>query len=416
MQVIDEESGEATEFRGRARAWLEAHGRRRQTRSSNGEGAEQAALLSFEDARELRRALHDARLAGITWPVAYGGLGLTNAEQRVFDEEAAAYDLGTAYFQIGVGMCGPSILGHGTESQRRRFIPPLLRGDEVWCQLFSEPGAGSDIASLQTRAERDGDEWVLTGQKVWTSGAQHSDFGIVLARTDPNVPKHRGLTMFILDMHAPGVAVRPLRQMSGESHFNEVFLDGVHIPADRVLGDLSDGWRVAITTMMNERLAVSGSDTTGRGVGAVALIQLARATGRASEPLLRQALADIWIRERLNGLLRRRLRAATRQGHAPGPEGSLSKLASAMLSIRAGSLAVAIAGPSAVAWDSADERAGRWSRRFNAAPGASIGGGTNEVLRNIIGERVLGLPKEPQIDRDLPFRSLLVGTQRSPVG
>lgn len=408
------EGPELTELRRRARSWFAENVPRTEAaatpEAADEDGAGSTASITLESAKDLHRRMHDAGLAGIAVPQEYGGQGGTAKEQRVVDEEAGRHELGAHFFQIGLGMCAPTILAHGTEGQKRRFLPSLLRGDEVWCQLFSEPGAGSDLASLRTRAARDGDVWTVTGQKVWTSGAQHSDWGIILTRTNPDVPKHQGLTMFIVDLHSPGVTVRPLRQMSGEAHFNEVFLDSVRIPAEHMVGGLDEGWKVATTTLLNERLAVSGRATTGRGTSADTLIDLARRAGRSSEPLVRQALADVWIRERVGRYLRLRLRAAVRAGRPPGPEASLTKLAGAALALRASSVAIAVAGPAVVAWDPTDERGGRWARRLNAAPGASIGGGTSEVLRNIVGERVLELPREPQVDRGVPFRDLLVGS------
>ncbi|MCZ7528794.1 MAG: acyl-CoA dehydrogenase family protein [Acidimicrobiia bacterium] len=400
---LDDRSGELAGFRRHVREWLARHAPRPGQRPPPGDEIER-----LDRARRMQAALHDAGLVGITWPVEWGGRGLTRREQLVVAEESAAYELGTSVFAIGLGMCGPTVLAHGTDAQRRRYLRPLLRGEEIWCQLFSEPGAGSDVASLRTRAVRDGEAWRVDGQKVWTSGAQHCTFGLLLARTDPDVPKHEGLTMFVVDMRAPGVTVRPLRQMSGESHFNEVFLDDVR--TDEVVGPIGEGWPVARTTLMNERVSVSGG-TTGTGTSADALVRLAQGGDRASDPLVRQALAEVWIREKTLHYVRERVRAAARAGLAPGPEGSVAKLASSDLAQRAASLAVALQGPGALAWDPTDERGERWSRRVCAAPGASIGGGTDEILRNLVGERVLGLPREPAVDRDVPFRDLVQDTR-----
>ncbi|HSS10362.1 MAG TPA: acyl-CoA dehydrogenase family protein [Acidimicrobiales bacterium] len=367
------------------------------------------------EVKKYQAALFDAGLAGLTWPKEYGGQGLPSSYQQAFNEEAARYDLPLLPLTIGFGMCGPTILAVGTEAQKQRYIRPLLRADEVWCLLFSEPGAGSDVASLQTRAVLDGDEFVVNGQKVWTSGAHYSDFGALLARTDVDVPKHRGLTMMIVDMHSLGITTRPLRQMNGGANFNEVFFDGVRVPASNVLGHVNEGWSAAITMLMNERVAIgAGGATSGArraGGGVRALITLARARGANDDPVMRQRLADLYIRQRVQDYLGLRIRSAVRAGRDPGPQGSIAKLAGAELGTRLADVAVSIAALAAQAWLPADRQGGRWSTMVTSAPGGSLAGGTNEVQRNIIGERVLGLPREPQVDRDVPFRDLLVGTQ-----
>jgi alkylation response protein AidB-like acyl-CoA dehydrogenase len=289
-----------------------------------------------------------------------------------------------------------------------------LRADAVWCQLFSEPGAGSDVASLQTRAVRDGDEWVVNGQKVWTSGAHHSDFGLLLARTNPEVPKHRGISMFVVDMHAAGVTTRPLRQIDGSAHFNEVFFDDVRLPADALVGELDEGWRGAVAMLANERVAIgAGGRAQQLGGDAYApLVDLARAHGRTGDPVVRQQLADIYSRERILGLLGMRIRAALVAGRAPGPEGSVAKLATTILGKRGADLGMAIAGAAGQAWEPrAGGQPGDQAASLLFAPMLGIAGGTSEIQRNIIGERVLGLPKDPVADRDVPFRELKVGTQ-----
>ena len=397
------------EFRARVRAFLEANAPR-----SRVDQRDVGANKAFQ------AKLFDAGFAGITWPVEYGGAGLTNEHQRVFNEEAAAFELPTGIYTIGLGMVIPTILEFGTPEQKERYVRPALRGEEVWSQLFSEPGAGSDVASLQTRAERDGDEWVVTGQKVWTTGAHYSDFGAVICRTNVDVPKHRGITMFVVDLKAKGVDVRPLRQMNGSSSFNEVFFDAVRVPHANVIGDVDDGWRCAIAMLMNERVAIGSGSGAARanrdaGTGIDAYVEAARANGRLDDPVVRQALADVYIRQRIIGFIGQRTRAALKMGKAPGPEGSIAKLAGALLARRASDLGIALAGPAGIAWPTDDRRAARWSGAALTAPASRIAGGTDEVQRNIIGERVLGLPKEPQVDRDVPFRDLRVGTQRTPV-
>jgi len=378
-----------------------------------GDGRGEAGMVAR--AQAFQADLFDAGLAALTWPSEYGGQGLSGSYQTAFNEESSDHVLPTGVYTIGFGMCIPTILAHGTEELKQRYVRPAARGEEIWCQLFSEPGAGSDVASLQTRAVRDGDEYVINGQKVWTSGAHYCDYGILLARSNTDVPKHKGLTMFVLDIHAPGVTVRPLRQINGASGFNEVFFDDVRIPADQVLGEVGEGWRVALTTLMNERVAIgtgrSGQRTASPLEPIAPHLELARASGAIGDPLVRQALADLFIRSRILSFVGLRIRASVAAGRTPGPEGSIAKLAGTQLGWLSAQVAAGLAGPAAVAWSAETEGGGRWSQLVVSAPASGIAGGTNEVMRNIIGERVLGLPKDPQVDRDLPFRDLLVGTQ-----
>jgi alkylation response protein AidB-like acyl-CoA dehydrogenase len=410
------------EFRDTCRAFFAANAKKRGQRKPAGDDDDDSITdANYEQAdvagnKAFQAKLYDAGLAGITWPVEVGGQGLSNEHQRVFNEEAADYELPTAVYTIGLGMVIPTIVEHGTKEQKDRYVRKALRGEEIWSQLFSEPGAGSDVASLQMKAERDGDEFVLNGQKVWTTGAQHSDFGAVIARTNPDMPKHRGITMFVIDFKAPGVSVRPLRQMNGGSGFNEVFFDNVRVPAANVVGQVDDGWRCAIAMLANERVAIGagggGARRGGGGAGIEPMVKLARVNGVLDDPVVRQGLADVYIRQRIMGFIGQRTRAALKSGKAPGPEGSIAKLAGALLSRRASDLGIAIAGAAGQAWPEGDRRSARWSAAVLAAPASRIAGGTDEVQRNIIGERVLGLPKEPQVDRDQPFRELKVGTQR----
>jgi len=300
-------------------------------------------------------------------------------------------------------MAGPTIIARGTDEQRRRFLPPMRRGDEVWCQLFSEPGAGSDLAGLSTRAVRDGDEWVVNGQKVWTSGAHDSDLGILLARSDPDQPKHRGITYFLVDMRSPGVEVRPLRQMTGASHFNEVFLTDVRIPHDRVLGEVNGGWAVAMTTLANERTMMGGGSS---GPVVADLIELARACGADQDPTVRQGLAASWSRAQIMRYLGYRSRTRAAHGLPPGAEASVRKLVAAWNLKRNGELALAVQGAAGMLLDGDAPVGGRWQQSFLSAPSIRIAGGSDEIQRNVMGERVLGLPAEPRVDKDRPFREL----------
>jgi acyl-CoA dehydrogenase len=400
---IDDTPEEAA-FRAEARAWLDAHaiprGHPDDFSSGLWTGAYDEATY-IDRCQAWQRTLYDGGWAGITWPKEYGGRGGRPIHQVIFGQEQAAYGVSSGAFMISIGMAGPTILAHGTDGQKERFLPPMLRGDEMWCQLFSEPGAGSDLASLSTRAERDGDEWVVTGQKVWTSSPDRARWGMLLARTDVEVPKHRGIGYFLLDMGAPGIEVRPLRQMTGEAHFSEVFLDGVRVPDAHLLGQPGEGWRIAQTTLTSERSSIAG----GTGVTPAALIDLARRSGTAG-PVLRQALVDVHIRFELLRFLRYRSQTALSQGRAPGPESSVMKLAFAryMQALTGTALSVQGARGMLAGGDVADD--GMWQRRFLHAPSLRIAGGSDQVQANIVGERALGLPAEPRTDKDVPFRDL----------
>ncbi|GLZ49093.1 acyl-CoA dehydrogenase [Actinomycetospora sp. NBRC 106375] len=389
------------DFRRRCAAFFAAHGQHPEAVPSR--SRDPAAYVAA--ARDHQRALHGAGLAGITWPAAYGGLGLGPEFRRVFDEEAAGSETFADLFTIGFGMCGPVLLALGTEEQRRRHLPPMLRADEVWCQLFSEPGAGSDLASLSTAATPDGDGWVVTGQKVWTTYAHHSDRGLLLARTDPGVPKHRGLTMFVADMAAPGITVRPLRQATGDAEFNEVFLDDVRLGPDDVVGEVGGGWRAATLMLANERVALS-DNPIGSPVTLDAVVALARRHGRADDPVVRRRLGEAYVAQQEVDLFARRIAAEVRVGNDPGSLASVGKLAAARVARQVAALALEIAGPEAVAWDPDDPDGGLWAYGELYAPSLSIAGGTEQIQRTILGERVLGLPREPQADRDVPFRDL----------
>jgi alkylation response protein AidB-like acyl-CoA dehydrogenase len=364
-------------------------------------------------ARRFQAGLFDAGLAGLTWPAEFGGQGLSAAHQQIFDEEVLGNELPTDVFMIGMGMCGPTVVDLGSHPQKSRYLRPLLRGEEIWCQLFSEPGAGSDVASLQTRAVRDGDQWVVNGQKVWTSGAQHADFGALLARTNVDVPKHKGLTMFIVDMHTPGVTVRPLRDMTGRAPFNEVYFDDVRLPAESVLGQVDGGWFAAVTMLGHERVSI-GSSARSRydPLAYTNLVSLAQRTGRLNDRVVRRELAELYAAERALSLFNARLRQAADAGSPPGAQGSVGKLAGAELLWRSVRVAGLIVGARAIAWEPDNSEGDDLALAINATPASSIAGGTNQIQRNIIGERILGLAREPQVDRDVPFRELSVGTQR----
>jgi alkylation response protein AidB-like acyl-CoA dehydrogenase len=397
------------DFRSRARSWLEANAPRK---TSTDDAGTEPGTVGIAGQKAFQAKLHDAGFAGITWPKEYGGQGLTNAEQIAFSEEARNFTLPTSAFLIGLGMPGPTILECGTEQQKRRYLPKMLRGEEIWCQLFSEPGAGSDVASLTSTAVRDGDEWILNGQKVWTSGAQYSDFGAIIARTDPSVPKHAGITMFILDMHLPGVTVQPLKVVTGASPFNEVFFDQVRLPAGSVLGEVNKGWSAAVTMLRHERVTI-GTSTAPRTspLAYDSLSRLAARLGRGADAELGRRLAELYARERAARLFGQMLREEAMAGRDPGPRGSVAKLAGAELGQFAAQVAGQVLGARVVGF--ADKELGTVVTAIISAPAGSIAGGTNEIQRNIIGERVLGLPKDPGVDRDTPFNQLRVGTQKN---
>jgi alkylation response protein AidB-like acyl-CoA dehydrogenase len=402
MSVLAEQQ----DYRSSVRAWLRDHA------PEPAEGLDADALL--RRAREFQAALYRAGYAGITWPKDVGGQGLSTAEAQIFSDEAAEYELPSGPFVIGMGMCGPTLVDLGTPEQKSRYLPKLLSGEEIWCQLFSEPGAGSDVASLQAKAVRTDDGWVLNGQKVWTTNAQWADYGAVVARTAADRPKHAGITMFIVDLHAPGVTVRPLRDMTGRAPFNEVYFDDVHLTADSVIGEVNQGWAAAVTMLGHERVSIGASRRPrSNPLEYASLVELARAAGVAGEPGARARLADLYAHERALELFNVRMRQETAAGNPPGARGSVAKLAGAMLQRRAIEVAGDLAGADAAAWEPDDPRGPELALGINSSPSASIAGGTNEIQRGIIGERILGLPKEPQVDRDVPFRELKVGTQRT---
>ena len=397
-------------LRARARAFLEAHARPRRRGDDDfarfrflGDSSPEADAAHVRACKEWQRAVFDGGWAGIAWPKEYGGQGGTPAEARAFAQEQARFDVETGAFAVGIGMVGPTLIAHGTEAQKQRYLPALLRGEEVWCQLFSEPGAGSDLAGLRTRAVRDGDEWVVNGQKVWSSGAHHSELGILLARTDLDAAKHHGITYFVLDMASPGIEVRPLRQINGVAHFNEVFLTDVRVPHENVVGEVNGGWAVAQTTLGAERALIGGGGAVSFGD----LARLARDQGGDGDPRLRQRLADAYIRFEILKFLGRRAQAAQRGGRSAGAEASVLKLAMSQHVALNADLALALEGAAGMLLHGDAPYGGFWQQTFMNQWGVRIGGGTEQVQRNVIGERVLGLPPEPRPDKTAPFRELI---------
>jgi alkylation response protein AidB-like acyl-CoA dehydrogenase len=393
------EPAHLAEFRHRVRQWLQGHAATFTDDDGTRSRSERVAAddeRGMARARACQRALFDAGLAGITWPTQYGGQGLGLAEQLIFNQEAQPYNLPLQPFTIGFGMCGPTILGVGNELQKQRYLERLLRADDMWCQMFSEPEAGSDLASLRTRAVRRDGEWVLNGQKIWISRAQWCAYGLILTRTDPDVPKHKGLTMFIIDLKSPGVSIRPIRVMNDEAHFNEIFLDDVRVPDENVVGAVGEGWTAALTTLMNERVTLGATRPLDDVDTVDTLLDIGRRHGTI-DAQSRARLVDLWLSEHVLALLSERVSARVLAGEPAGPEGSVAKLVRTTYSKASAELALELSGAGSIAWPDDDAEASALARQITYVPVLSIAGGTDEVLKNVIGERILGLPREPAV-------------------
>ncbi|UTI64768.1 acyl-CoA dehydrogenase family protein [Paraconexibacter antarcticus] len=387
---------EQAAFRQQVRGWLQDH--KGQAPPSSGDSGD---MEYINGRRAWQRQLAEGGLAGVTWPKEYGGGGLGPFEQVIVNQEIAAAGVPGILDVIGLGMMGPCLIAHGTEEQKSRHLGPMLHGDEVWCQLFSEPAAGSDLAAVQTRAKLNDDgSWSLTGQKVWTTYAQFASFGMLLARTDADVPKHKGMTMFIVPMDTPGITVRGLRQITGEAEFNEVFFDDATIPGDAVVGGVGNGWGTALTVLMFERLTIGlGSEGFGYRSDRFARA-LSSDPAACADPVIRQRLADLsteLLAVRFQGY---RTLTALAGGQIPGPESGLAKVTTVNAAIAAGELLADVFGPDALDEDS------EWYHMISFLPGLKSAGGTEAILRNTIGERVLGLPPEPRLDKGIPFSEL----------
>jgi alkylation response protein AidB-like acyl-CoA dehydrogenase len=394
-----DDTPEQAAYRAQVRSWLEEH--KSEAPVLNGPGAleDEDAILAAR--RAWQGKLAEGGLAGVTWPKDFGGQGLGPIEQVICNQEIARAKVPGILDAIGVGMLGPTIIAHGSEEQKSRYLGSMLHGDEVWCQLFSEPAAGSDLAAVQTRARlQDDGSWRLTGQKVWTTNAQFASYGLLLARTDADVPKHKGLTMFILPMDAEGVTVRGLRQISGEAEFNEVFLDDVALDENAVVGGVGNGWGTALTTLMFERVTI-GLGGEGMGYNSTRFAQAIARDGHArTDAEVRHQLGEIssdLLAVRFTGY---RTLTALQKGQIPGPEAGLAKVTIVNGAVKAGDLIADVLGPDALSEDS------EWAYMISFLPGLKSAGGTEEILRNTIGERVLGLPPEPRLDKGIPFSEL----------
>ena len=400
-----EDTAEQAAFRAEAREFLRSHLPPRRDANPwalNFTSDEGEARAHFESGRAWQRLLFDNGFAGLTYPPEYGGRGGEAWHERIFREELAMVEAPTAFISATIAMLGPTLMRHGSDEQRREYVPRLLSGDDAWCQLFSEPGAGSDLAGLACRADRDGDQFIVNGQKVWNSAAQFCNRGMLLVRTDPDVPKHHGITFLLVDMDSPGIDVRPLVQATGSAHFNEVFLSDVAVPVARVLGEIDEGWAPARTVLSNESAFIGG----GGGGGNIneKLVMLARGFGVVDDPTIRQELARHYTRERLLAIMGEQILAAVRQRKAPPMDPSILKLFVAENRVLSGNLAMAMAGPASLV--TTDERSAWMQAELVGRYGISIGGGTNEVQRNNLAERALGLPREPSVDREVAWREI----------
>jgi len=406
-----DDTPEEARFRRKVRSWIEANAPKSLRAELENSSFGRMALQSIDPLRASKawqKRKFAAGWACLHWPKEYGGRGATPIERVIWTQEEGIYALLSGLFVIGHGMCGPTLMAFAGEEQKRRFLPPLASGEEIWCQLFSEPAGGSDVAGLRTRAERDGDHWIINGQKIWTSGAHYSDYGILITRTDRNVPKHKGLTMFYIDMKSPGVEVKPIKQANGMQEFNEVFFTDLRIPDSQRLGAVGDGWNVSLTTLMNERMSIGAGVSTGFPELFEFCNSLMLEDGPAIEDRnVRSKLANWAVKA--SGLKYTSMRAisALSKGDRPGPENSIGKLVAgsmvqevAMYALDLQGAAGALSGPEDA------EIAGKFQAMLLRAPGTRVEGGTDEIMRNIIAERVLGLPGDIRVDKDVPFNKI----------
>lgn len=403
---------EEAAFRAEARAWLDANAELRGPDDAPADVlGERAGDEIIKAAQAWQKKKAEAGWACLTWPKEYGGRGATAIQSVIWNQEEARYKTPPNIFGIGLGMCGPTILTHGTDEQKAKWIPELLSGEKIWCQLFSEPSAGSDLAGLRSTAVRDGNDWIINGQKIWTTGAHFCDWGILVVRHDPSVAKHSGLTYFVVDMHSKGVEVRPITQINGGQGFNEVFFTDVRIPDANRLSEVGNGWAVALTTLMNERASIGG----GGGGSVNDLVKLARKVQINGRPAIedtavRQQIARFYTRNKGVKMTGNRTLSALSQGKTPGPESSLGKLVGAKNAQEMAAFAMELQGTAGMLNDP-DETSGlaEWQARYLAIPGLRIAGGTDEILRNIISERVLRLPPESRADKGIAFKDIPTG-------
>ena len=398
------------EFRAKCRAWLEANAEIKTKKTNSAKNMNIGNKSLLEAAAEWQKKKYDAGWAMIHWPKEFGGIGATPIERIIWAQEESKFNVPKGVYEIGLGMAGPVMMEYATDEQKERYLPPMAEGKEIWCQLFSEPSAGSDVAGLRSKAVQDGENWIVNGQKVWTSGAHFSDFGILVVRHDPGLEKHKGLTFFFVDMKSPGIEVKPIKQLTGGSSFNEVYFNDVVIPDSQRLGEIGDGWKVAITTLMNERLAVGDAD----GVDANEAFELAKKHDKDGEQLIdnnavRESIAD-WYCE-ASGLKNTKLRtmSALSRGDTPGPEASITKIVSANKLQAIGNFGMDSSDMSGMLMDEKSDFI-KFQMAWMGAAGLRIAGGTDEILKNIIAERVLGLPQEARADKGLAFKDIPSGS------
>ena len=405
-----DDTPEEAAFRSEVRSWIAANAPHhlKDALSNAGFGSGPQGIDVIAEAKAWQKKKADAGWACLHWPKEYGGRGATPIERVIFGQEEGIYSSLAGTFIIGQGMCGPTVMAFATEEQKRELLPPLAAGETIWCQLFSEPAGGSDLAGLRTRAEKQGDEWVINGQKIWTSGAQHSDWGILITRTDPNVPKHKGMTMFFLNMRSPGIEIRPIKQANGQSGFNEVYFTDVRIPDAQRLGAVNDGWKVSLTTLMNERLSIGSGMPTGFNELLDFCARVETPDGLAiDDRAVRSKLATWAIRT--SGLKYTGYRAisALSRGETPGPENSIGKLVAGATMQDIAAFALDLQGQAGVLVDPEQAAAvARFQAMLLRSPATRVEGGTDEILRNIIAERVLGLPADIRVDKDVPFNQI----------
>jgi alkylation response protein AidB-like acyl-CoA dehydrogenase len=405
-----DDTPEEAAFRAEVRAWIAANAPHhlKDALSNAGFGSGPQGIDVIAEAKTWQKKKADAGWACLHWPKEYGGRGATPIERVIFGQEEGIYSSLAGTFIIGQGMCGPTMMAFASEEQKREHLPPLAAGQTIWCQLFSEPAGGSDLAGLRTRAEKQGDEWVINGQKIWTSGAQHSDWGILITRTDPNVPKHKGMTMFFLNMRSPGIEIRPIKQANGQSGFNEVYFTDVRIPDAQRLGAVNDGWKVSLTTLMNERLSIGSGMPTGFNELLDFCSRVETPDGLAiDDRAVRSKLATWAIRT--SGLKYTGYRAisALSRGETPGPENSIGKLVAGATMQDIAAFALDLQGQAGVLVDPEQAAAvARFQAMLLRSPATRVEGGTDEILRNIIAERVLGLPADIRVDKDVPFNQI----------
>jgi alkylation response protein AidB-like acyl-CoA dehydrogenase len=408
-----EDSPEEAKFRAEVHAWLDANAKPRTRRDAGDMIEENGAAATMAASKAWQKKKAEVGYARITWPKGRGGIGGTPMQSIIFGQEESKYDVPTGGpFAIGLGMCIPTLMTYGSEEAKARYVKPAVEGTEIWCQLFSEPAGGSDVAGLRTKAERQGDTWVVNGSKIWTTGAQFSDYGILLTRTDPNVPKHKGLTMFYLSMKSPGVEIHPIKQASGGSGFNQIFFTDVKIPDSQRLGEVGQGWQVALTTLMHERLAVGGGQ--GGGLDVPQLLQLARTLELEDGPAIKNAavrerIADWYVKSAGLRYTTFRTMTALSRGQQPGPEASIAKVVVASKLQDLSAFAMDLEGEAGILQGENAPMNGLFQGGWLSSPGLRIAGGTDEILRNIIAERVLGLPQDIRVDKDIPFNKLPSG-------